>query len=97
MKHLATAFAAAAALTPLSAFAHGTAIVQAGHAIASATELFLGSQPTATVRAFKTVIAEKVGHEQFQVTITLADGTAFGYACQEDETVDPVTWPCVAN
>ncbi|CAN5704650.1 hypothetical protein BH10BDE1_BH10BDE1_02590 [soil metagenome] len=46
MKHLATAFAAAAALAPLSAFAHGT---------------------------------------------------AFGYACQEDETVDPVTWPCVAN
>ncbi len=84
-------------LSPL-ALAHGPIAEQASHAVDSATEVFLKSQPKDVQRRFYSVLATLAGHEKFEVFVTLNDKTTtFKYECTENELVDPVVWECQAR
>lgn len=79
-------------------WADGPIAHQAAGAVDSAVKLFLTSQPQEIVRQFQAINASRLGHEQFEVVITLADGkTLFNYMCEENESVQPVTWDCSAR
>jgi len=93
MKHI---LIAAAFLTSNLAFAHGTLPEQAASAIHVAAEMMEHSQPKEVLKEMLSVTATKKGHEQFDVVFTLNDGTTFNYACEENESVNPVVWECAA-
>lgn len=94
MKH---AVIAASMFFSTAAFAHGTLPEQAASAIHVAAEMMEHSQPKEVLKEMLSVTATKVGHEQFEVVFNLNDGTKFTYACEENETVNPVVWECAAQ
>lgn len=82
-----------AALSPL-AWGHGSLSQQAANSVQKASEFFSSQESKETQRLFSSITAVKTGHERFQVTVQLSDGTQFKYDCAEDETHEPVEWNC---
>lgn len=78
-------------------FGHGTVPYQASIAVKKATEAVELAQPKEVLKQLTTVNVAKIGHEEFNVTFTVQDGTQFLYWCGENEEVNPVVWECLAQ
>jgi hypothetical protein len=76
-------------------FAHGSIAQQAANAVDTAAAMFTAKQSKEVQKDVLALTATKTGHEKFLVVITLQNKTTnFSYACEEDETVEPVEWNC---
>ncbi len=77
-----------------SAMAHGNLAAQANAAVSTALKVVQRDEPRESLRRFKSISAELVGHETFSVAVGYTDGAQLNYICSEDESVEPVVWGC---
>jgi hypothetical protein len=84
----------ASVLSASTVWAHGNLAQQANAAVTAALAQVQKNEPKETLRNFKSVSAELIGHEMFAVVVSYTNQTALNYACQEDESVEPAVWNC---
>jgi hypothetical protein len=79
MRKLSLAFLILSALSPMSAFAHGTAVAMTAEAVANAGEIFEKNEP-ASLPLF-TGMKGWLDQDKIQVKVYLSSNSAIQYTC----------------